>query len=122
MFSPKLHMVFISRIIVCVSTRTHFVLEYDKGDWFGVKTFSYDRISNLKELTTLWENGENGTSTTGVATANVTFEQLSQGNRADGIASNQSAVVFTDKVTNSATEKQEGGAESSEKTQEAPTA
>ena len=69
------------------------VLEYDKGEWLGIKTVGYDRIPNLKELTTLWEKSEEKSSTTGVAPANVSSEQSSRGNRADGIASNQRVVV-----------------------------
>ena len=58
-------------------------------------------------MTTLWEKGEVNTSTTGVAPANVSSEQPSQGNKAVGIASNQSAVVSDGKVTDSASDKQE---------------
>lgn len=56
------------------------VHEYDKGKWLGIKTVGYDRIPNLKELTTLWEKGEEYSSATGVAPANVPSEQPSQGN------------------------------------------
>ena len=31
-----------------------FELEYDKGQWIGIKTLGYDKVSNLKELTSLW--------------------------------------------------------------------
>jgi hypothetical protein len=51
-----------------------------------------------KGLTTLWEKGENPSSATGVATANVTSTQSSHGDRTDGIASNQSVVSFSSKV------------------------
>jgi hypothetical protein len=51
-------------------------------------------ISKL-ELTTLWEKGENKTSSTGAATANVTSTQTSQGDRTDGIASNQNGANST---------------------------
>lgn len=91
-----------------------FVLEYDKGEWLGIKTVGYDRIPNLKELTTLWEKGEGNSSTTGVAPANVSSEQPLQGNKADGIASNQSAVISDGKVNTLSADKQTDGAESSE--------
>ena len=69
-----------------------FELEYDKGQWIGIKTLGYDKVSNLKELTSLWEKGENNTSATGVATANVSSDQPLLGNQTDGIASNQKDV------------------------------
>ena len=90
-----------------------FVLEYDRGKWIGIKTVGYDRVSDIKELTTLWEKGEK-TSATGVATANVTSEQPLQGDRADGIASNQSAVISTHKDTPSNQDSQDNKHENKE--------
>ena len=91
-----------------------FILEYDKGEWLGIKTVGYDRITNLKELTTLWEKGEENSSATGVAPANVSSEQPLRGNKADGIASNQSAVISGDKGSKESLEKQEAGQEKRE--------
>lgn len=91
-----------------------FVLEYDEGSWLGIKTVGYERISNLKELTTLWEKGEGGSSATGVAPANVSSAQSSQGNRTDGIASNQRAAISDGKGSDLSSDKQENGEESSE--------
>ncbi len=85
-----------------------FVLEYDKGEWLGIKTVGYDRIPNLKELTTLWEKGEGNSSTTGVAPANVSSEQPSQGNQAAGIASNQSVVISDGKDNTLSPDRQDG--------------
>ena len=90
-----------------------FVLEYDKGEWLGIKTFGYDHISNIQELTTLWEKGEEESSATGVATANVTSDQSSQGDGTDGIASNQSAAISADKGTTLSAEEQISSKESS---------
>ncbi len=90
-----------------------FVLEYDKGEWLGIKTVGYDRIPNLKELTTLWEKGEKKSSATGVAPANVSSDQSSQGDRTDGIASNQRVVNSDGKVNTLSSDKQESNTESS---------
>lgn len=76
-----------------------FVLEYDNGEWIGIKTLGYDRISNLKNMTTLWAKGENNFAT-GVTTANVSSTQSLQGDQKGGIASNQRADVSTDKGSN----------------------
>ena len=64
-------------------------------------------------MTTLWEKGEINSSTTGVAPANVSSDQPLQGNKADGIASNQSVVMSGDKVSTWSPEKQGDGVESS---------
>ena len=69
-----------------------FILDYDKGQWLGIKTVGYDRLSNIEKSTVLWEKGENQSSATGVAPVNVTSGQSSQGNETAGIASNQSTV------------------------------
>ena len=115
-----LHFHFLSLIYSVEGTRNMpahsvvtFVLEYDKGEWLDIKTVGYDRIPNLKELTTLWEKGEINSSTTGVAPANVSSDQPLQGNKADGIASNQSVVMSGGKVSTLSPEKQGEVAESS---------
>ena len=90
------------------------VLEYDKGEWLGIKTVGYDRITNLKELPILWEKGEKNSSTTGVAPANVTSDQSSRGDQTDDIASNQSTGFSTNKGNTSISDKQDVDAESSE--------
>ncbi|MDE5629766.1 MAG: hypothetical protein K2I69_09440 [Muribaculaceae bacterium] len=54
------------------------------------------------------------TPATGVAPANVSSEQPSQGNKADGIASNQSVINSDGKVSDSAADKQTDGSESSD--------
>lgn len=62
----------------------------------------------LKGLTTLWEKGEGNSSATGVAPANVSSEQPLQGNKAAGIASNQSVVISVGKDNTLSPDRQDG--------------
>lgn len=84
------------------------VLEYDKGKWLGIKTVGYDRMANIKELTTLWEKGEGESSATGVVPANVASAQPLQDDRAVGIASNQRGVKSGGKGTTLSSDVQTG--------------
>ena len=62
----------------------------------------------LKGLPTLWEKGEGNSSATGVAPANVPSEQPLQGNKAAGIASNQSVVISVGKDNTLSPDRQDG--------------
>lgn len=85
-----------------------FILEYDKGNWLGIKTMGYDSVDRLKELSTIWVKGEVLSSTASVAPANVTSAQSKQGDMKAGIASNQIEDNSADKVTTSSAQKQTG--------------
>lgn len=66
------------------------LLDSQSGEYYGIKTSGYERIEGLTKRPLLWEKGAIKTSTTGVATANVTTEKAQQGNEPTGSASNQS--------------------------------
>ncbi|MGM9862547.1 MAG: hypothetical protein ACI30W_08110, partial [Muribaculaceae bacterium] len=87
------------------------VLQYEDGKWIGIKTVGLDRVKSLNELATLWGKGESPSSTAGVATANVTSAQPSEGDRVGGIASNQNAANTNGKGSEKSADAQDGGGE-----------
>ncbi len=85
-----------------IGKRAITVLLQEDG-FLGVKTSGFERLDGLQKRELLWEKGAKESSATGSAPANVTTEQLQQGGREDGSASNQSTSVSVGKgTTNSA--------------------
>lgn len=67
------------------------VLPSKSGEYLGVSSSGYEKVSRLKERALLWEEGANNEApTTETASANVTSPSATQGGMTGGSASNQS--------------------------------
>lgn len=67
------------------------VLPSKSGEYLGVSSSGYEKVSRLKERALLWEEGANNEApTTETASANVTSPSATQGGTTGGSASNQS--------------------------------
>nr|DAW82413.1 MAG TPA: ParB ddrB-like ParB superfamily domain [Caudoviricetes sp.] len=67
------------------------VLPSKSGEYLGVSSSGYEKVSRLKERALLWEEGANNMApTTETASANVTSPSATQGGMTGGSASNQS--------------------------------
>ena len=67
------------------------VLPSKNGEYLGVSSSGYEKVSRLKERALLWEEGANNMApTTETASANVTSPSATQGGMTGGSASNQS--------------------------------
>lgn len=67
------------------------VLPSKSGEYLGVSSSGYEKVSRLKERALLWEEGANNEApTTETASANVTTPSATQGGMTGGSASNQS--------------------------------
>lgn len=67
------------------------VLPSRSGEYLGVSSSGYEKVSRLKERALLWEEGANNEApTTETASANVTSPSATQGGMTGGSASNQS--------------------------------
>lgn len=85
------------------------VLPSKSGEYLGVSSSGYEKVSRLKERALLWEEGANNEApTTETASANVTSPSATQGGMTGGSASNQSNALSQDK--DSEKEIAEGGA------------
>ena len=85
------------------------VLPSKSGEYLGVSSSGYEKVSRLKERALLWEEGANNmTPATETASANVTSPSATQGGMTGGSASNQSYTLSVDK--DSEKEIAEGGA------------
>jgi len=74
------------------------VLPSKSGEYLGVSTSGYEKVSRLKERALLWEEGANNeTPTTETASANVTSPSATQVGMTGGSASNQSNALSQDK-------------------------
>lgn len=74
------------------------VLPSKSGEYLGVPTSGYEKVSRLKERALLWEEGANNeTPTTETASANVTSPSATQVGMTGGSASNQSNALSQDK-------------------------
>jgi hypothetical protein len=93
------------------------LLNMDKGDWLGIKTAGYERVSNINKREMLWEKGANETSATDAVPVNVTSGQPINDGKASGGASNQS--ISDGKGNTLTTDKQARGGESSANSSEA---
>lgn len=87
-------------------------VEADSGEFMGIKTSGFDRMSSLEKKPILWESGAVSTPEA-IATPTVTTIKAQQGDKHLGRAEGQSIVNSEGKVTNSASDKQENGEESS---------
>lgn len=85
------------------------VLPSKSGEYLGVSSSGYEKVSRLKERALLWEEGANNEApTTETASANVPTPSATQGGMTGGSASNQSNALSQDK--DSEKEIAEGGA------------
>lgn len=85
------------------------VLPSKSGEYLGVSSSGYEKVSRLKERALLWEEGANNEApTTETASANVPTPSATQGGMTGGSASNQSRTLSVDK--DSKKEIAEGGA------------
>ena len=67
------------------------VLPSKSGEYLGVSSSGYEKVSRLKERALLWEEGANNEApTTETASVNVTSPSATQGGMTGGSASNQS--------------------------------
>ena len=67
------------------------VLPSKSGEYLGVSSSGYEKVSRLKERALLWEEGANNEAPTAeTASANVTSPSATQGGMTGGSASNQS--------------------------------
>ena len=74
------------------------VLPSKSGEYLGVSSSGYEKVSRLKERALLWEEGANNEApTTETASANVTSPSATQGGMTGGSASNQSNALSQDK-------------------------
>ena len=89
------------------------VVKADTGEFMGIKTSGFDRMSSLEKRPILWEAGAVSTPEA-IATPTVTTIKAQQGDKHMGRAEGQSLGEISDgKVNDSASEKQAEGAESS---------
>ena len=85
------------------------VLPSKSGEYLGVSSSGYEKVSRLKERALLWEEGANNEApTTETASANVTSPSATQGGMTGGSASNQSNALSQGKDSEKNTA--EGGA------------
>lgn len=82
------------------------LLDSKNGEYYGIKTSGYERLDGLRKRALLWEKGANETSTTDVASVNVTTAKAQQGNELSGSASNQSNALSDNKNSEFQEEKQ----------------
>lgn len=74
------------------------VLPSKSGEYLGVSSSGYEKVSRLKERALLWEEGANNEApTTETASANVPTPSATQGGMTGGSASNQSRTLSVDK-------------------------
>lgn len=74
------------------------VLPSKSGEYLGVSSSGYEKVSRLKERALLWEEGANNMApTTETASANVPTPSATQGGMTGGSASNQSNTLSVDK-------------------------
>ena len=74
------------------------VLPSKSGEYLGVSSSGYEKVSRLKERALLWEEGANNEApTTETASANVPTPSATQGGMTGGSASNQSNALSQDK-------------------------
>lgn len=74
------------------------VLPSKSGEYLGVSSSGYEKVSRLKERALLWEEGANNMApTTETASANVPTPSATQGGMTGGSASNQSRTLSVDK-------------------------
>lgn len=74
------------------------VLPSKSGEYLGVSSSGYEKVSRLKERALLWEEGANNEApTTETASANVPTPSATQGGMTGGSASNQSHALSVDK-------------------------
>ena len=88
------------------------VLPSKSGEYLGVSSSGYEKVSRLKERALLWEEGANNEApTTETASANVTSPSATQGGMTGGSASNQSNALSqgkdSEKTTHESTAKKE---------------
>ena len=85
------------------------VLPSKSGEYLGVSSSGYEKVSRLKERALLWEEGANNEApTTETASVNVTSPSATQGGMTGGSASNQSNALSQGKDSEKNTA--EGGA------------
>lgn len=85
------------------------VLPSKSGEYLGVSSSGYEKVSRLKERALLWEEGANNEApTTETASANVPTPSATQGGMTGGSASNQSNALSQGKDSEKNTA--EGGA------------
>ena len=74
------------------------VLPSKSGEYLGVSSSGYEKVSRLKERALLWEEGANNEApTTETASANVPTPSATQGGMTGGSASNQSNTLLQGK-------------------------
>ena len=74
------------------------VLPSKSGEYLGVSSSGYEKVSRLKKRALLWEEGANNMApTTETASANVPTPSATQGGMTGGSASNQSHTLSVDK-------------------------
>ena len=74
------------------------VLPSKSGDYLGVSSSGYEKVSRLKERALLWEEGANNEAPTAeTASTNVTSPSATQGGMTGGSASNQSNALLQGK-------------------------
>lgn len=88
------------------------VLPSKSGEYLGVSSSGYEKVSRLKERALLWEEGANNEApTTETASVNVTSPSATQGGMTGGSASNQSNALSqgkdSEKTTHESTAKKE---------------
>ena len=88
------------------------VLPSKSGEYLGVSSSGYEKVSRLKERALLWEEGANNEApTTETASANVPTPSATQGGMTGGSASNQSNALSqgkdSEKTTHESTAKKE---------------
>lgn len=89
------------------------VVNAESGEFLGIKTSGYDRMSNIEKRPILWEKGAVSTPEA-IATSTVTTIKAQQGDERVGSAEGQSKGSSERKDTKLINKKQEVGAESSE--------
>ena len=84
------------------------VLPSKSGEYLGVSSSGYEKVSRLKERALLWEEGANNEApTTETASANVTSPSATQGGMTGGSASNQSNALSQGKDSEKNTSEKE---------------
>ena len=84
------------------------VLPSKSGEYLGVSSSGYEKVSRLKERALLWEEGANNEApTTETASANVTSPSATQGGMTGGSASNQSNTLSQGKDSEKNTSEKE---------------
>ncbi|MCF0218712.1 MAG: hypothetical protein HUK14_02935, partial [Muribaculaceae bacterium] len=78
------------------------VVEAETGEFLGIKTAGYDRMSSIKKCPELWARGANDASAADAASANVTSVPASESGSPAGGTSNQNQGTSNDKGTEKA--------------------